>query len=138
MAFASTRPAKPTMEEKENEASCPTATSPGKMNARRDDAVRAIKAMSDRTRLRILSALMEGEQCVKEIARQLGLAQPRISHHLTILRTSGLVWNRRHGQQIIYSVNPFYRATPSGGPPAIQVDRLRVEFPSAQTPRPIR
>jgi DNA-binding transcriptional ArsR family regulator len=81
---------------------------------------------------------MEGEHCVTEIARQLGLAQPRVSHHLTILRTSGLVWSRRHGQQIIYSVNPLYRATLSGGPPATQVDCLRVQFPSAHTPRPIR
>jgi len=55
------------------------------------DPVRAIKAVGDRTRLQILRVLLEGEHCVTDIARRLGLAQPRISHHLTILRNSGLV-----------------------------------------------
>ncbi|MFQ5791421.1 MAG: ArsR/SmtB family transcription factor [Acidobacteriota bacterium] len=92
------------------------------------DAVQAIKAVGDRTRLQILRVLLQGEQCVTDIAQMLGLAQPRISHHLTILRNSGLVLDRRKGKQIIYSVNPLFRTTHNGGSPAVQVDCLRVEF----------
>lgn len=92
------------------------------------DPVRAIKAVGDRTRLQILRLLLEGEHCVTDIARRLGLAQPRISHHLTILRNSGLVLDRRKGKQIIYSVNPDFRAPQNGSTPAIQVDCLRVRF----------
>ncbi len=92
------------------------------------DPVRAIKAVGDRTRLHILKVLLEGEHCVTDIAHRLGLAQPRISHHLTILRNSGLVLDRRNGKQIIYSVNPDYRIPQNGSGPAIQVDCLRVEF----------
>ena len=97
------------------------------------DSVRAIKAVGDRTRLQILRVLLDGEECVTDIARQLGLAQPRISHHLTILRNSGLVRDRRNGKQIFYSVNPDFRVNPNGGPnrDAIQVDCLRVEFPES-------
>ena len=93
------------------------------------DSVRAIKAVGDRTRLQILRILLNGEECVTDIARRLGLAQPRISHHLTILRNSGLVRDRRNGKQIFYSVNPDFRVDPNGdqGKDAIQVDCLRVE-----------
>ena len=101
------------------------------------DSVRAIKAVGDGTRLQILRILLSREECVTDIARQLGLAQPRVSHHLTILRNSGLVRDRRYGKQIFYSVNPDFRVNPNGpngpngGPnrDAIQVDCLRVEFP---------
>ncbi len=95
------------------------------------DSVRAIKAVGDRTRLQILHILLSGEECVTDIARQLGLAQPRISHHLTILRNSGLVRDRRNGKQIFYSVNPDFRVNSNGGPTknAIQVDCLCIEFP---------
>jgi len=101
-----------------------------------DDSVRAIKAVGDGTRLQILRILLNREECVTDIARQLGLAQPRISHHLTILRNSGLVRDRRNGKQIFYSVNPDFRVNPNGpngGPKkdAIQVDCLRVEFPES-------
>jgi ArsR family transcriptional regulator len=91
------------------------------------DPVRAIKAVGDRTRLQILKVLLQGEQCVTDIAHLLGLAQPRISHHLTILRNSGLVLDRRNGKQIIYSVNPDHRAAGDGSY-TLQVDCLRVEF----------
>ena len=92
--------------------------------------VRAIKAVGDHTRLQILRLLLEGEHCVTDIARSLGLAQPRISHHLTILRNSGLVLDRRNGKQIIYSVNPEFRVNGNGNGSgsALQVDCLRVEF----------
>ena len=95
------------------------------------DPVRAIKAVGDRTRLQILRVLLEREHCVTDIARRLGLAQPRISHHLTILRNSGLVLDKRNGKQIIYSVNPDFRLRQNGGSPAVQVDCLRVEFPES-------
>ena len=110
-----------------------TSTS-GRAAPRSDtDSVRAIKAVGDRTRLQILRILLDGEECVTDIARRLGLAQPRISHHLTILRNSGLVRDRRSGKQIFYSVNPAFRVHPNGGPgkDAIQVDCLRVEFPGS-------
>ena len=96
-----------------------------------DDSIWAIKAVGDRTRLQILRILLNRDECVTDIARQLGLAQPRISHHLTILRNSGLVRDRRNGKQIFYSVNPDFRVSPNGGPKrnAVQVDCLRVESP---------
>jgi len=93
------------------------------------ETVRAIKAVGDRTRLQILRILLQGELCVTDLAKELGLAQPRVSHHLTILRNSSLVRDRRSGKQIFYSVNPDFRhnGNPQGSP-SIHVDCLRIEF----------
>ena len=97
--------------------------------------VRAIKAVGDRTRLQILRILLQGELCVTDLARELGLAQPRVSHHLTILRNSSLVRDRRSRKQIFYSVNPDFRVNGSRrGGQGIQVDCLRVEFTESSRP----
>jgi ArsR family transcriptional regulator len=61
-------------------------------------------AMSDETRLRILSLLARGELCVCQIEAILRLPQSRISRHLTVLRHAGLVSGRREGVWIHYSL----------------------------------
>lgn len=53
--------------------------------------VRALKALSDPTRLRMLHALSQETLTPAELARHLRLRAPTITHHLKILRLSGLV-----------------------------------------------
>ena len=67
---------------------------------------RLLKALSDPTRLRILSLLSrhEGEVCVFEIVESFTLEQPTISHHLRILRDAGLVDSRKKGLWSYYYV----------------------------------
>ena len=60
------------------------------------------KALSNETRLRILILLSRRELCVCEIEEALELSQSRISRHLTVLRNSGLVLDRREGTWIYY------------------------------------
>jgi ArsR family transcriptional regulator, arsenate/arsenite/antimonite-responsive transcriptional repressor len=75
------------------------------------DMLRVFKALSDRTRLRIVRLLMDQDLCVCEIMFVLGLAQSRLSHQLRILREAGLVEDTRDGQWIIYHMPPEARAT---------------------------
>ena len=49
------------------------------------------RAFSDRTRLRILHLLQEGESCVGDIVEVLRIDQPRVSRHLDYLKRAGLV-----------------------------------------------
>ena len=56
---------------------------------------RALKALSDPTRLSVFDMLMEGVQCNCEIADRLGLSLSLISHHVRILREAGLVQSQR-------------------------------------------
>jgi ArsR family transcriptional regulator len=54
-----------------------------------------LKALADPTRLRIFTLLRAGEACVCEIAGALDLAENLVSHHLGVLRRTGLVRDRR-------------------------------------------
>lgn len=61
------------------------------------------KVLSDQTRLRILLLLMPGEElCVCELMQALDLAQPKISRHLAVLRSSGLLHDRKAGLWVYY------------------------------------
>ncbi|MGL4206772.1 MAG: metalloregulator ArsR/SmtB family transcription factor [Aeromonadaceae bacterium] len=70
-------------------------------------AVQLFKSLADETRLRICLLLQrEGELCVCELTEALADSQPKISRHLTQLRSSGLLQDRRQGQWIFYRLNP--------------------------------
>lgn len=62
------------------------------------------RAFSDRTRLRILHILLNGELCVGDIVEILQAPQPRISRHLAYLRKANLVVVRRTGPWSHYSL----------------------------------
>jgi ArsR family transcriptional regulator len=67
----------------------------------------AFDALSDRVRRRILSVLGErGELTVTEIAESVGVVgRSTVSSHLRILRTSGVVTERRDGRRRLYSLD---------------------------------
>ena len=67
---------------------------------------RQLKALSDVNRIRILAILVEGECCVSHLVDSLAIDQPKVSHHLAILRSAGVIRNRRDGRRINYSVLP--------------------------------
>ncbi len=63
------------------------------------------KALSDPTRLRIISAISNvGELCVSDISASLGMTQSAISHQLRLLRNLNLVKNRKQGRLVYYSL----------------------------------
>lgn len=65
------------------------------------------KALADETRTRIsLLIAREGELCVCELTCALDESQPKISRHLALLRSSGLLADRRQGQWIYYRLHP--------------------------------
>jgi len=61
-----------------------------------------LKALADRTRLRILGLLASGEVCVCHIHDSLRIPQPKASRHLAYLRRAGLVETRRNGLWVYY------------------------------------
>ena len=60
------------------------------------------QALGDRTRLRILNLLADGEVCVCFFVEVLGEPQPKISRHLGVLRAADLVTARRDGKWMHY------------------------------------
>ena len=64
------------------------------------------RAVSDKTRLRILHLLRGGEVCVCHVVDVLGLPQPTVSRHLAYLRRARLVSARKEGLWVHYSLAP--------------------------------
>src|SRR5205809_3217898 len=64
----------------------------------------ALAALADRTRLRLLNLMSDGEVCVCFFVEVLDQPQPKISRHLGFLRHAGLVTARREGKWMHYSI----------------------------------
>ncbi len=63
------------------------------------------KALSDPTRVRIVSLLRDAELCVCDLAAALDMEQSAVSHQLRTLRDRRLVRRRREGRQIFYTLD---------------------------------
>lgn len=69
------------------------------------DLAELFKVFADSTRIRIISALMDGEMCVYHLSEKLDMGQSAISHQLRILRSAGLVRPRKEGKESYYSLD---------------------------------
>jgi SAM-dependent methyltransferase len=64
--------------------------------------LKALRALSDPTRLRIVALLEHNELSVQELQEITRMGQSRISTHLGLLQESGLVASRREGKRTFY------------------------------------
>lgn len=69
-----------------------------------DKAADLFAVMSTPIRLRIISALCQGEKNVGQLLENIGVAQPNMSQHLNILFRSGVLGKRRQGAQVFYRI----------------------------------
>lgn len=60
------------------------------------------KGLADENRLRILNLLFHGELCGCDIQHVIGVSQSMVSRHLSYLKNSGLVLDRREGYRVYY------------------------------------
>ena len=71
-----------------------------------DDDIRTVaglmKQLGDPSRLRIFWILCHVEECVTDIAAMTEMSSPAVSHHLRILKDSGLIVSRRDGKEMYY------------------------------------
>lgn len=83
-----------------------------------DELGRIFKALSNETRLEIMSLIFEhGHLCVCEVEQILGITQPKASRHLRYLRDAGVLEDEREGQIVNYRLP----ASPAGELSAILV-----------------
>ena len=65
------------------------------------DQINFFKCLADETRFNIVMLVLgNNEQCVCDLTEKLELSQPKISRHLALLRSSGLLQDRRQGQWV--------------------------------------
>ncbi|MEW1708800.1 metalloregulator ArsR/SmtB family transcription factor [Microbacterium sp. NPDC089190] len=85
-----------------------------------DDAeglARRLKALSDPTRLRLLSIVAgatEQEACVCDLTDPVGLSQPTVSHHLKVLTEAGFLSRSKRGTWAYYRLVPGALDTVAG------------------------
>ena len=91
------------------------------------DAAEILSYLAEPTRLQILLALADGEVHVGDLCQRVARAQPSISHHLSILRRTGIVTTRKQGKLVYYSL-----ASPPGDA-LIKVDHRRVNVSVKRT-----
>lgn len=63
------------------------------------------RALSDTSRVRIVSALVNGEMNVRSLAEAVGISESAVSHHLRGLRQMRLVRGRKEGRQVFYTLD---------------------------------
>ena len=95
------------------------------------------KLLADKSRLKILLALArEGEMHVSALCELLEQSQPAVSHHLTLMRTVGLVDYDRHGKHNYYHlasdflrnlIEQFFKES-GNGHRALQFDDFALSF----------
>ncbi len=60
------------------------------------------RALAHPDRVRIVEELQSGEKDVNSLSEQLGARQPRISQHLSTLKSHHMVEERREGRHVYY------------------------------------
>jgi DNA-binding transcriptional ArsR family regulator len=78
------------------------------------DVSRLLALLADRTRLRILRLLADGERPVVSLTTEMRLPQPTVSHHLAWLRMMDLVSPRRQGKHVFYALGPAAQYSDGG------------------------
>jgi ArsR family transcriptional regulator len=63
------------------------------------------KALSDETRLKIITMLSDGELCACKILEAFNITQPTLSYHMKMLVDAGLVNAVKDGAWVKYSVD---------------------------------
>jgi ArsR family transcriptional regulator len=60
--------------------------------------------LSSPVRLRIVSALCDGELSVGQLLERVQASQPNMSQHLSVLYRAGVLARRRDGTQVVYRI----------------------------------
>ena len=68
--------------------------------------MKALEALADPTRRRIVELLVDGERTAGELASHFDTSRPGVSRHLRVLREQGIVQARDAGRQRLYSLEP--------------------------------
>lgn len=69
------------------------------------DLARSFRALSDPSRVQIISALAHGERSVNDLALDVSMSQSAVSHQLGTLRRLRLVKHRRAGKRVYYALD---------------------------------
>ncbi|WP_156222541.1 ArsR/SmtB family transcription factor [Pseudactinotalea suaedae] len=109
--------ASPRIEPDQLVSCCSTPTDGHLTDERAHVLAQVFKALSDPTRVKLLSmiaAATDGEACICDMTEPVGLSQPTVSHHMSVLARAGLVTREQRGKWAYYALAPDARAALAG------------------------
>lgn len=68
-------------------------------------AADVFRLLGDESRCRIFWLLCHCEECVSNIAYITGMSSPAVSHHLKLLKSTGLIVSERKGKEVYYTAS---------------------------------
>jgi len=71
------------------------------------ETIKILKALSDKTRLKIVEFLLDGEKCVCEIFPYVKRTQSTTSIQLSKLKSAGIVESKREGKKVFYKIKDY-------------------------------
>ena len=81
-------------------------TSPSaEMTSLPPETLDALRAIAEPSRAGVIALLGHGEHCVCDVGAALGVSTALVSHHLRVLRASGLLRERHAGRWVYYSLD---------------------------------
>lgn len=105
--------------------------------------VQVFKLLADETRLRILCYLMQTKELnVRSLCELLDQSQPAVSHHLALMRATGLVDSRRDGKNNFYRILPerlgtvmhlLFREVPGITSDKLEMDQHVLRYETSET-----
>jgi DNA-binding transcriptional ArsR family regulator len=91
-----------------------------------DRWITALKALGDKSRLRIIRTLLDHALTVNDLSEKLGISQYNVSKHLRILREAGLVEATKMANRREYAIPSQHRSQP--GKPVLDLGLLLFRF----------
>jgi DNA-binding transcriptional ArsR family regulator len=91
-----------------------------------DHWITALKALADRSRLRIVRTLLEQALTVNDLSERLSISQYNVSKHLRILREAGLVEATKMANRREYAIPSQHRGEAGGA--VLDLGLLRFRF----------
>lgn len=93
------------------------------------DCARALRALADPDRLKLVQCLRQGPHTVTELAERLQSSIARISHHLAVLRHAHLVCDEKRGKFVLYTLAPdVFRSEDGQAPTAADLGCCRLDL----------
>jgi DNA-binding transcriptional ArsR family regulator len=92
--------------------------------------ITALKALGDRSRLRIVRTLLDNALTVNDLSERLGISQYNVSKHLRILREAGLVEATKLANRREYAI-PSQHRSPTNGAAVLDLGNLIFRFDDA-------
>ena len=84
------------------------------------------KQLGDATRVRLFWLLCHCEECVINLSAMMEMSSPAVSHHLRLLRSSGLIVSRREGKEVYYHAADTEQSRSSRVPAQTKIQGKRI------------